>query len=230
MKIKAAEFELGAVRPAQWPEDGLPEFAFIGRSNVGKSSLLNRLLNRKSLARVSGQPGKTQQINFYRINESFRFADLPGYGYAQVSKGTRDQFLKMMSMYLSERGPLVRVFHLVDIRHEPSKEDFNWHRDLVAAGMPVTLIATKADKLSKSKGLQSAKAIRMSLLTPYLLLPVSAEKNTGMDALWDVITRDIETVLDSDFDAGAATEAESGSGIGDQHAEHNHEPANHLDD
>ncbi len=225
MKIKSAEFELGAVRLAQWPADGLPEFAFIGRSNVGKSSLLNRLLNRKSLARVSGQPGKTQQINFYCINESFRFADLPGYGYAQVSKGTREQFLKMMQIYLSRREPLMRVFHLVDIRHTPSKDDLNWHSELVAAGMPVTVVATKADKLSKSKALQAVKEIRTSLRTPYQLLPVSAEKNTGIDALWEVIEQDIASGFDTD---SLPSEAESGTGVGDQHAEHNHESADNL--
>lgn len=218
MKIKSTEFELGAVRPAQWPEDGLPEFAFIGRSNVGKSSLLNRLLNRKSLARVSGQPGKTQQINFYRINETFRFADLPGYGYATVSKGTRSQFLKMIGTYLSMREPLMRVFHLVDVRHPPSTDDVNWHRELVGMGLQVTVIATKSDKLSKSRVLQATKEIRMGLQTPYPLLAVSAEKNTGIDELWRVLSLDIEQYSTLDDDS-LASPAETGSGVSYKHTE-----------
>lgn len=187
MKIRSCEFELGAVRPLQWPEDGLPEFAFLGRSNVGKSSLLNRLLNRKSLARVSANPGKTREINFYRINDSFRFADLPGYGYAQVSKEQRAQFLKMMDTYLSQRVPLVRVFHLVDIRHSPSKDDVLRHQWLLSLERPVVVIATKADKLSKSKVQQAVRRIQTDLATPCQVLPVSAVHGYGIDQVWGAI-------------------------------------------
>lgn len=142
MIIRSAEFEISAVRPNQWPEGGLPEFAFIGRSNVGKSTLLNRLLNRKSLARVSAQPGKTRQINFFRINDAFRFVDLPGYGYAAVSKRERSAFADMIDEYLLNREPLARIFQLVDIRHEPSKDDVAVHAALLELDVPVSVIAT----------------------------------------------------------------------------------------
>lgn len=197
MKIRSMEFELSAVRPVQWPEDGLPEFAFVGRSNVGKSSLLNRLLNRKSLARVSGQPGKTQQINFYRINDNFRFADLPGYGYAQVSKKQRTEFVKMMDTYLTKRKPLQLIFHLIDIRHDPSKDDVERHRWFVAAGLPVCIVATKADKISRSKVKPSLQRIQTVLHSPYPCLAVSSEKGTGIEDLWSQIQHIVEPVSDN---------------------------------
>jgi len=187
VKIRDCEFELGAVRPVQWPTDGLPEFAFLGRSNVGKSSLLNRLLNRKSLARVSANPGKTREINFYRINESFRFADLPGYGYAQVSKQQRSQFLKMMDTYLLQRIPLSLVIQLVDIRHQPSADDVERHQRLLSLGRAVIVVATKADKLSKSRVQISLRDIQECLHTPVPVLPVSSMKGTGIDELWSYI-------------------------------------------
>ncbi|WP_067933040.1 ribosome biogenesis GTP-binding protein YihA/YsxC [Alicyclobacillus kakegawensis] len=191
MKIRSLAFELSAVRPAQWPADGLPEFAFVGRSNVGKSSLLNRLLGRRHLARVSSKPGKTQQINFYRVNERFRFADLPGYGYAAVGKSERATFQRMIHTYLERRDPLVRVLHLVDIRHNPSRDDRAMHRWLLDLGLPTLIVATKADKVKRSEWMQAPARIRRELDSPWDVLPVSAEKNTGIDALWAVLEDDL---------------------------------------
>ncbi|MCL6631594.1 MAG: ribosome biogenesis GTP-binding protein YihA/YsxC [Alicyclobacillus herbarius] len=191
MKIRSLAFELSAVRPAQWPADGLPEFAFVGRSNVGKSSLLNRLLGRKNLARVSSKPGKTQQINFYRVNDKFRFADLPGYGYAAVSKGERAAFQRMIHTYLSQRDPLVRVLHLVDIRHEPSRDDLAMHHWLLDIGVPVLIVATKADKVKRAELHQAPARIAKQLNTPWRVLAVSSEKNTGIDDLWAVLQDDL---------------------------------------
>jgi GTP-binding protein len=191
MIVKQVSFELGAVRPSQWPRDGLPEFAFIGRSNVGKSSLLNRLLQRKSIARVSQHPGKTQQINFYRINDAFRFADLPGYGYATVSKLQRAAFQRWIQGYIELREPLARVLHLVDIRHEPSKEDVLYHQLLQEVGCPMLVIATKQDKLSKSAIQPAVRRIASCLHTGATVVPVSAANAQNIDAVWNVLDADI---------------------------------------
>lgn len=192
MIIHHSEFEISAVRPNQWPMDGLPEFAFVGRSNVGKSTLLNRLLNRKKLARVSAQPGKTRQINFFVINDSFRFVDLPGYGYAAVSKRDRAQFASMIDKYLLNRNPLVRIIQLIDIRHAPSDNDIEVHGGLKRLGIPILLVATKLDKVSKSKVQPHIKAIRQSLETQAPILPVSADKREGLEPLWEVLEQDIQ--------------------------------------
>ncbi|MCY0896314.1 MAG: ribosome biogenesis GTP-binding protein YihA/YsxC [Alicyclobacillaceae bacterium] len=191
MIVKQVSFELGAVRPSQWPRDGLPEFAFIGRSNVGKSSLLNRLLQRKSIARVSQHPGKTQQINFYRINDAFRFADLPGYGYATVSKLQRAAFQRWIKGYIELREPLARVLHLVDIRHEPSKEDVQYHQLLQEVGCPMLVIATKQDKISKSAIQPSIQRIASCLQTGATIVPVSATNAQNIDSVWRVLDADI---------------------------------------
>lgn len=203
MIVRSAEFEISAVKPIQWPTDGLPEFAFVGRSNVGKSSLLNRLLGRKSLARVSGKPGKTQQINFFRINERFRLVDLPGYGYASVSKTERAKFAKLMETYLSHRDVLVRIMHLIDIRHDPTKDDVQVHAWLMALGVPICVVATKSDKISKSAVKPSCQRIQTALSTPWPVLPVSAEKNVGIVELWDVAESDLtEFAAVPEFEAG----------------------------
>jgi GTP-binding protein len=192
--VKRAEFEISAVRPAQWPNDGLPEFAFVGRSNVGKSSLLNRLLSRKALARVSQKPGKTQQINFFVVNEAFRFADLPGYGYAAVSKTTRAQFSKMMGEYLTQRTPLKRVLHLIDIRHEPTADDQFMHAELMQLGVPLCVVATKSDKISRGQHRAAVQRIEKILRTPYAVVPVSSQTGAGINDVWTMIEADLETL------------------------------------
>lgn len=204
MKIRSAEFEISAVRPAQWPGDGLPEFAFVGRSNVGKSSLLNRLLGRKSLARVSQKPGKTQQINYFRVNEELRFADLPGYGYASVSKAERAKFAKMMETYLTDRVPLLIVFQLVDIRHPPMPMDVEVHGWLRALGLRVTVVATKSDKLSRSQVARSVQTIQRDLDRPESVVPVSSVKGTGIDDLWEQIESAVQALQSGTSFSGAS--------------------------
>jgi GTP-binding protein len=225
MKIRAALLETSAVNPAQWPAEGLPEIAFVGRSNVGKSSLLNRLLGRKSLARVSARPGKTQTINFYRINDSFRLVDLPGYGYAKVSQQERRAFVKMLDSYLRKRESLVRVVHLIDIRHDPTKDDLEGHRWLMSLGVPLCVVATKMDKVSKSKAAVAVQNIRKQLSTPYPVVAVSAEKGMNIDQLWEILEADIaELPLSAQADATLPTDG----GIRDQHAEKDEDSADSL--
>lgn len=185
MIIKKAELEAVAVKPSQYPEDNLIEIAFAGRSNVGKSSLLNLLTNRKSLARVSGSPGKTRTINFYRINDTFRIVDLPGYGYAKASKSLTEGWGAMMEQYLENRENLKIVVQLIDIRHEPSKQDLQMYEYLRYFGLDGLVVLTKADKVSRNELGKNTALIRKALkLEPDdITIPVSALKRTGYDKL-----------------------------------------------
>jgi GTP-binding protein len=151
MKISSAEFVISNSDVAKCPKDKLPEYAFIGRSNVGKSSLINMLTNRKSLAKTSGKPGKTQLINHFIINKTWFLVDLPGYGYARVSKSSKKVFQKFITAYFSKRIQLVNAFVLVDCRHEPQKIDLEFMQWLGENQIPFSIIFTKADKLSKNK-------------------------------------------------------------------------------
>ena len=151
MKITAAEFVKSAFEKNHWTTDGLPEVAFLGRSNVGKSSLLNSLVQRKALARTSNTPGRTQSINFFLINGSFYFVDLPGYGYAKVSKSMRADWGKMAEEYLSERANLALAIQLIDVRHEPTDLDRQLNGWLTANGLKFVVAATKTDKLSANQ-------------------------------------------------------------------------------
>ena len=190
MQIKKADLLQVAVRPEQYPPEGPPEIAFAGRSNVGKSSLLNLLTNRKRLARVSGSPGKTQTINFYSINnDQFRIVDLPGYGYAKVSKSISSQWGNMVDAYLLNRGTLKAVCLLADIRHEPTAMDVELFEFLLHHGLVGPIIATKSDKISRNAFAKQAKQIRNTLGasadTP--VVPVSALKRTGVEDFLGVI-------------------------------------------
>ncbi|MBQ6314589.1 MAG: YihA family ribosome biogenesis GTP-binding protein [Mogibacterium sp.] len=199
MKIHSSELECVAVKPAQYPAAGVPEIAFAGRSNVGKSSLLNLITGRKSLARVSGSPGKTRTINFYLCTGkddstdepvSFRIVDLPGYGFAKVSKAESEKWGEMMESYLEHRDTLLKVVQLVDIRHKPSAQDVQMYEYLKYYGLDGIVVATKADKISNNERAKNIKLIRQTLGMNKgdTVIPVSALKKTGDAELLDVIS------------------------------------------
>ncbi|MBQ9960346.1 MAG: YihA family ribosome biogenesis GTP-binding protein [Firmicutes bacterium] len=194
MIIKEAELETVAVKASQYPEDTMPEIAFAGRSNVGKSSLLNLLTNRKSLARVSGSPGKTRTINFYKVNKAFRIVDLPGYGYAKVSKGMTKDWGPMMEEYFQKRQGLKKVIQLVDIRHAPSAQDVQMYEYLRHYGFDGLVVATKADKVSRNEMQKNLAVIKKTLqLGPEdIIIPVSALKRSGHDKLLDEMEKLLE--------------------------------------
>lgn len=189
MLIKKAELAAVAVKKNQYPQDTLPEVAFAGRSNVGKSSLLNTLTNRRNLARVSGSPGKTRTINFFQINDAFRIVDLPGYGYAKLSKSATEHWGDMIEGYLSSRENLRCVILLVDIRHQPSAQDVQMYQWLQHYGLSGVVVATKADKISRNQLRTQMNMIRrtLSMGEEDVVLPVSSLKKSGYEDLWSVI-------------------------------------------
>lgn len=189
MVIKSAELETVCGITSRLPENNLPEIAFAGKSNVGKSSLINGLLNRKALARTSSQPGKTQTINFYNINRELYFVDLPGYGYAKVSAELRAKWGKMIERYLHSSRQLRQVFLLIDIRHEPSENDcimYNW---VVESGYEPVIICTKLDKIKKSQLQKNLRQIRekLELVPGTRIIPFSAVTKQGRDEIWEII-------------------------------------------
>jgi GTP-binding protein len=194
MIVKTTEFVISAVKPAQYPDDALPEFALAGRSNVGKSSLINCLIRRKNLARTSSKPGKTQTINFYKINDTLYFADVPGYGFAKVPKSVRNAWGKMMETYLSQRDELKAVIQVVDLRHPPSNDDYNMYQYLKHFGIPTIVVATKADKISKGQWQKHLKVIRegLQLQKGDPLICFSSETGQGRDEVWREITQRME--------------------------------------
>ena len=151
MKINDVRLEVQAVRRSQYPENDKPEFMLVGRSNVGKSSFINAIVGRKNMAYTSGKPGKTQTLNFYIVNENFYLVDVPGYGYANVSKDVQQKFGKMIEEYLEKREQLIRVFMLIDFRHKPTEDDVLMYNFLKYYSIPVTIVATKVDKVGSSK-------------------------------------------------------------------------------
>lgn len=189
MKIKSAELETVCGITSKLPDNELPEIAFAGKSNVGKSSLINGLLNRKALARTSSQPGKTQTINFYNVNRELYFVDLPGYGYAKVSAEIRAKWGKMIERYLHTSKQLKKVFLLIDIRHEPSENDCIMYDWIVQNGYEPVIICTKLDKLKRSQIQKNLKIIRQKLeLVPgTVMIPFSALTKQGRDEIWSVI-------------------------------------------
>ena len=163
MKITSVEFVTSAVRRSQYPTDKRPEFLLVGRSNVGKSSFINTLVNRKNLARISAIPGKTQTLNFYLINDSFYLVDVPGYGFAKVSRELKNKFGLIIEDYLKERDNLKRVFMLVDFRHKPTNDDVMMYDYLKYYNIPVTIIATKCDKITKGNYDKNKKILKETL-------------------------------------------------------------------
>ena len=163
MNIKKVELTISAVRKSQYPQDEKPEFLLVGRSNVGKTSFINTLINRKNFARTSSKPGKTQTLNFYAINDEFYIVDAPGYGFANVSKSLKNKFGLIMEDYLEAREYLKNVFMLIDFRHKPTKDDLMMYTYLRHYNIPVTIVATKVDKISKNKIDKYKKALKETL-------------------------------------------------------------------
>ena len=189
MRIIKSELDTVAVKPSQYPPDTMPEVAFAGRSNVGKSSLLNLLTNRKKLARVSGSPGKTRTINFYLVNDAFRIVDLPGYGYAKLSKSATENWGAMMETYFQNRQGLKKVIQLVDIRHKPSAQDVQMYEYLRHYGLDGIVVCTKADKVSRNEAAKNIAMIRktLDLSKEDKVIPISSLKRTGYEALLEEI-------------------------------------------
>lgn len=198
MVIKSAEFVISNSRVEKCPTTGLPEYAFIGRSNVGKSSLINMLTARKGLAMTSQKPGKTQLINHFIINDAWYLVDLPGYGYARLGKDSRDSLRRMIEDYVLERKELVLLFVLLDCRHEPQKIDLEFIQWLGEEGVPFALVFTKADKLSKGRLAANVEAYKAKLHEEWEELPpifvTSSEERMGRDELLDYI-EEINTTL-----------------------------------
>lgn len=184
-----ADILLSAVSKTQYPDDDQPEIALAGRSNVGKSSFINTLLNRKNLARTSSKPGKTQQLNFYNIDDQLRFVDVPGYGYAKVSKAERAKWGKMIEEYLTSRSNLRVVVSLVDLRHEPTADDIQMYEFLKYYNIPVILVATKGDKVPSGKWNKHTSLIKKKLnfdpADQFLIF--SSVKKTGLEEAWEAI-------------------------------------------
>ena len=189
MIVKSAELETVCGITSKLPDNDLPEIAFAGKSNVGKSSLINGLLNRKSLARTSAQPGKTQTINFYNVNKNLYFVDLPGYGYAKVSVEIRAKWGKMIERYLHGSPQLKKVFLLIDIRHVPSENDCMMYDWIVDNGYEPVIICTKLDKIKRSQGQKNLKLIRekLDLVPGTTMIPFSAQTKQGRDEIWNLI-------------------------------------------
>ena len=189
MKINTSELETVAVKASQYPPEDLPEIAFAGRSNVGKSSLLNLITGRKALARVSGSPGKTRTINFYRCNDRFRIVDLPGYGYAKISRSESEKWGAMMEAYLEGRENLIKVVQLVDIRHKPSEQDVQMYEYLKYFELDGIVVATKADKIGSNERAKAIKLIEKTLGMDEddIVIPISSLKKSGHEELLDTI-------------------------------------------
>ena len=186
MKITSAEFLKSSFQESDWPRDLKPEIAFMGRSNVGKSSVINSLLNTRGLARTSNTPGRTQSLNFFLINEQFRFVDLPGFGYARVPQEIRSSWGDMVTGYLANRRQLVLSIHIVDSRHEPTKQDLQLHEWLEHSNKPQLIVATKSDKLSNNELRKNLEHIR-DVLNDQSVLAYSAKTGRGRNELWRAI-------------------------------------------
>jgi GTP-binding protein len=192
MKIVTAEFLKSAFKENDWPRDSMPEIAFLGRSNVGKSSLINSLLSVRGLARTSSTPGRTQSLNFFQINNQFRFVDFPGFGYARVPKEIKSTWGEMATSYLAKRRQLVLSIHLVDSRHEPTKQDLQLHEWLGESGKPRLIVATKSDKLSNNELRKNLQHIAR-VLNDDSVMAYSVKSGRGREELWRAIKGAIES-------------------------------------
>lgn len=191
MIVKNPNFEISAVSPKQYPADGLPEIVLAGKSNVGKSSFINTMINRKSLARTSSQPGKTRQINFYNIDDKFHFVDLPGFGYSKMSKQEQEKVGKFIEEYLFNRKNISLIILLIDIRHEPGTNDILMFNYIRSIGMPYLVIANKADKIAPTKVPSYVENLKKTLQANEndIILPFSSEKKIYTEDVWNQIEK-----------------------------------------
>ncbi|RWZ59913.1 YihA family ribosome biogenesis GTP-binding protein [Halobacillus fulvus] len=191
MKVNSADIVISAASKKQYPKEPIPEIALAGRSNVGKSSFINRMIQRKNLARTSSKPGKTQTLNFYIINDRFHFVDVPGYGYAKVSKKERAKWGRMMEEYFTEREQLRATALIIDVRHKPTEDDVLMYDFLKHFGLPVMVIATKLDKIKKGQRSKQLKMIRevLEIEDEDDLIPFSSETGEGKDVAWRTMLR-----------------------------------------
>lgn len=194
MIVKNPRFEISAVKESQYPKNGLPEVVLVGKSNVGKSSFINTMINRKKLARTSSEPGKTRQLNFYNIDDAFYFVDLPGYGYSKMSKHEQVKVGEFIEHYLSSRKEIALIIFLVDIRHDPTSNDFLMYDYVIRSGLPCMILANKADKIAKTKVLDATLAIQKQLnpIGDITTLPFSSERKIYSDEVWKIIDKYIK--------------------------------------
>lgn len=194
MIVKNPKFEISAVSPKQYPTNGLPEVVLVGKSNVGKSSFINTMINRKRLARTSSEPGKTRQINFYNIDEKFYFVDLPGYGYSKMSKVEQSKVNSFIDEYLHIRKNIALIILLIDIRHEPGNNDKLMYDYIIRSGFPFIVITSKADKIAVTK-VDSAVDKIQSILNPikdFTFIPFSAERKIYTENAWKILEEKLE--------------------------------------
>ena len=189
MVVKNPKFEISAVGPKQYPKNGLPEIVLVGKSNVGKSSFINTMINRKKLARTSSAPGKTRQINFYNIDDTFYFVDLPGYGYSKMSKKEQEQVGHFIEEYLAKRQEIALIIFLIDIRHNPTDNDRLMYRYIISSGFPCLILANKADKIAVTKVDGVVKDLQKQLnpIGDIPTLPFSSERKIYKDDVWNFI-------------------------------------------
>ena len=191
MIIKNPKFEISAVSPKQYPKSGLPEIVLVGKSNVGKSSFINTMINRKKLARTSSEPGKTRQINFYNIDDKFYFVDLPGYGYSKMSKKEQTQVGKFIEEYLFNRDEISLIIFLVDIRHSPSENDKLMYNYIISSKIPFIILGNKADKIAITKVDSATKNLQKELnpIGDIPTYPFSSERKIYSEEIWNLIEK-----------------------------------------
>lgn len=191
MIIKNPQFEISAVKKEQYPKNGLPEIVLVGKSNVGKSSFINTMINRKKLARTSSEPGKTRQLNFYNMDNIFYFVDLPGYGYSKMSKQEQAKVGEFIEYYLANRKEICLIIFLVDIRHKPTSNDFLMYDYVIRSGLPCIIIANKSDKIAITKVEEATKHIQSQLnpIGDIPTLPFSSERKIYSDNVWKIIEK-----------------------------------------
>ena len=189
MNVKNPKFEISAVSPKQYPKNELPQIVLVGKSNVGKSSFINTMINRKALARTSSEPGKTRQINFYNIDEKFYFVDLPGYGYSKMSKQEQDKVGSFIEQYLVKSKNIALVIFLIDIRHNPTENDRLMYDYVIRSGLPFIILANKADKIATTKveGIVKDLQKQINPIGDNTMLPFSAEKKIYTEDVWNII-------------------------------------------